>query len=192
MSRLRRVGEQGGHGVANREAELLCQIDTDYGRIALEIELAEFDEFADRNDLLFLGGINPPDHWRETPVLKFHDHRPLDVGSGRDYAGSVADLYCEITPIGQDPLGRDLDVRVEVDHFPAQLAIEARHDRNDEDEDGHAQGDPEDRDERNDGNESALRSQVAEREKETERKFQGSIRLPKMPLFQRESLGFGR
>src|SRR4029450_4179245 len=77
--------------VTNRQAELLCQIDTDYGRITLEVELAKLDEFADRDALLFLGGINPPDHWRETPVLKFHDHRPLDVGSGRDYAGSVAD-----------------------------------------------------------------------------------------------------
>src|SRR5262249_23587480 len=157
-----------------------------------EVELAEFDEFADRNDLLFLSGINPPDHWRETPVLKFHDHRPLNVGRGRDHAGSVADLYGEITPIGHDPLGGDQYVRVEVNHFLTQLAIEARHDRNDEDEDGHAQGDPEDGDERNDGYESALRFQVAEREEETERKFQGSIRLPKMPLFQRESPGFGR
>ena len=48
------------------------------------------------------------------------------------------------------------------------------HDRDDEDEDGHAQGHAEDRDESDDGNESALRFEVAEREEETERKFQGS------------------
>ena len=80
--------------VAHREAELLGQIDADYGRIALEIELAQLNEFADRNHLLFLRGINPADHRRETPVLKFHDHGPLDVGCGRDHAGSVADFYC--------------------------------------------------------------------------------------------------
>ena len=133
------------------------QIDADHGRIPLQVELAELDEFADRNDLLFLCRINPPDHRREASVLKFHDHRPLDVRRGRDHAGRVADLHREITPIVHDAFGRDEDVRVEVDYFLAQLAIEAGHDRDDEDEDGHAQGHPEDRDESDDGNESALR-----------------------------------
>ena len=116
--------------------------------------------------------IDSANHRREPAILELHDHRPLDVRRGRDDAGRVANLHAEIAPIAHDVFGADENVRVEVDHFLPQLAIESGHDRDDKNEHSDAEHHAHHRDERDDGKERALRFEIAQREEKTERQFQ--------------------
>src|SRR5450432_1714313 len=124
--------------VTNSHAELLCEGAAEDGRFTIEVELAERDEFAERDDLLFLVRLDPANHRCEAAILKLDDDRSLNVRGYRDDAGVVANLHGTFAPVAHDVVGRNENVRVEVDHFLAQLAIETGHDRDDENEHGHA------------------------------------------------------
>src|SRR5437667_8275861 len=57
-----------------------------YGRFALQIEIAVFDEFSQRDDLLFFCWIDTANHWGDSLVLKLYVHLSLDVDSRRKHA----------------------------------------------------------------------------------------------------------
>jgi len=59
-------------------------------------------------------------------------------------------------------------VSVEIDYFLPQLPIKTRHHGNNENENGHPEEDSQDGDERNDGEKSALRFQIAQRQEKAE------------------------
>jgi Peptidase family M50 len=76
-------------------------------------------------------------------------------------------------------------VRVEVDHFLPQLAIEPGHDCDDENEHGHSQGYAENRNEGDDGKKRSLRFQIPQGQKKTKRQFQfGDTVAANGPIFQ--------
>jgi hypothetical protein len=108
------------------------------------------DEFSQRNHVLFLHGIDTAHQRREPPVLKFHDHRPLDVGSCRDHALRFVDFRLERSPVAQDVFCAHENVRIEIDHFLAKLAVEPGHDRNHENQHCHTEHHAEHRNQRDD------------------------------------------
>ena len=110
-----------------------------YGRFAFQIEIAVFDEFSQRDDLLFFCGIDTANHWGDSLVLKFDDHRSLDVGSRRNHARRVVDFCFEYSPVAQHVLRAHENVCIEIDHFLTQLTIEPGHDRNHQDQHCYAQ-----------------------------------------------------
>ena len=114
----------------------------------------------------------PADHRREPPVLELHNHGPLHIRRGRDYARRVANLHREVAPIRQDIFRADENVGIEIDHLLPQFAIESGHDGDHEDEHGHAEHHAADGDEGDDGKKSALRFEITKREEKTERQFQ--------------------
>ena len=136
------------------------ELNAKYGRVAFQIELAVFDELCQGNDPFFLRGINAANQRREPPVLKFHDHRPLDVGSRRDDALRIVDFRFERSPVAQDVFCAHENVRIEIDHFLAQLAVEPGHDRNHENQHRHAEHHTEHRNQCDDGEKCPLRFQV--------------------------------
>ena len=116
--------------IADMHLQFSRKLDSQHRRFAFQIEPAEFNELLQRNDLLLLYGIDPANHGREPPVLKFHNHRPLDVGSRRNDARRMVDLRFERSPVAQNVFRAHQNVRIEIDHFLAQLAIEPGHHRN--------------------------------------------------------------
>ena len=70
---------------------------------------------------------------------------------------------------------RDENVRVEIDHFLAQLTIEPGHDRDHENQHRHAEHDAENGDQCDDREKRALRFQIAQREEKTKRQFQFGV-----------------
>ena len=153
--------------------EFSRELDPEHGRIAFEIEFAALDEFAQRDDLFFL----PRRQSRESSVRAgdsgTRQSPAPHVRRRRDHARRIADFHREIAPIRSGHLRvADENVRVEVDHFLAQLAIESGHDRDDQNEHGHTERHAEDGDERDDRKKRALRFQVAKREEKAERQFQ--------------------
>ena len=86
--------------------------------------------------------------------------------------GVLRNFTREFAPVAHHVFGADKNVRVEVDHFLLQFAIESGHDRDDKNEHGHTERHADDGDERDDGKERALRFQIAQREKKAERQFQ--------------------
>ena len=84
-------------------------------------------------------GIDSANQRGDPPVLKFHDDRPLNVGSRCDDAGRVIDFRFECSPVAQDVFRAHENVRIEIDHFLTQFPIEPGHNRNDENQDRHAE-----------------------------------------------------
>jgi hypothetical protein len=66
-------------------------------------------------------------------------------------------------------------VRIELDHFLAQLAVEPSHDRDHKDEHRYAKRHAEDRNQRDDRQECALRFQIPQREKKAKRQVQFGV-----------------
>src|SRR6266481_2426740 len=151
------------------------KLNPEYGRFAFQIEVAVFDEFSQRDDLLFLRGIDTANHRGDSLVLKFYDHRSLDVGSRRNHARRVVDFCFECSPVAQDILCAHENVCIEIDYFLTQLTIKPGHDGNHEDQHRYAQHHTENRDQCDDREKRALRFQVAQRQKKTKRQFQFGV-----------------
>jgi hypothetical protein len=158
--------------VADIDLELARQLDPHERRVSVEIVRAFLQEFLEWHHFLFLRGIDAANERRQPLVLKFDNHRTLHIRRGADDAGSISHFHCEIAPIAQDVLRADENVGVEIDHLLPQLAVEAGHDGDDEDEDHYPKHHAHHGDQRNDGHKRALRLQVAQGEKKAERKFQ--------------------
>ena len=85
-----------------------------------------------------------------------HHRLLLDIGGGGEHAGKARDLIDLRPPIRDAPLQTgDGGVRREAQNARAQLLFETVHDRQHDDEHRDSQGEPEDRDARDQGHESA-------------------------------------
>src|ERR1700730_4904297 len=158
--------------VADADAQNAGEIAPEHGQIAIEIELSILYEFANRNDFFFLRRIDSAHYRRETLILKFNNDRTLRERRGRDHVRRALDFLLQRAPIANHVFALHQNVSVEIDDLLPQLAIEAGHDRDHKNEDGDAEGDPDDRDQRDDGKKRALRFEITEREKKAERQFQ--------------------
>jgi hypothetical protein len=168
--------------VADVDLQFSGELNPKYGRIAFQIKLAELDEFFQRNHFLLFRRIDTAHQRREPPVLKFHDHRSLDIGSRRDDARRLVDFRFEGSPVAQHVFGSHENMRIELDHFLAQLAIEPGHDRNHEDQHRHPEHHAEHRNQCDDGEKRALRFQISQRQKKTKRQFQFGVSVAANPL----------
>ena len=158
-----------GQLVAHIDVQLARKFDPNHGRVALQVQLPALDELAQGNHFFFLFQFHSANQWRQATPVELDNHRPLHIRRGRDHARRVPNLHRQVTPVAQDILRRDQNVRVELHHLLSQLAIETSHDRDNQDEYRHAQGHPQNGDERDDGNKRPLRFEVTEREEEAER-----------------------
>ena len=115
------------------------------------------DELVQRNNLLLLRWIDTANHRREPAVLELDDHRSLHIRRGRNHARHMIDLSLQCAPIVHDVLGRDENVRIEIDHLLAQLAIEPSHDGDHENQHRYPEHHAQHRDEGDDREKRALR-----------------------------------
>src|SRR5205823_4217927 len=99
------------------------------------------------------------------------------VGRSRNHARDVVDLHFERTPIVQNVLGCHQNMRVKIDYLLSQLAIEAGHNRDHENEHSHAERYPKNRDECDNGEKRAFRFEITQREEKAERQFQVAVML---------------
>src|SRR5205809_7447480 len=88
-------------------------------------------------------------------------------------------------------------MRIKIDHFLAQFAIEARHHGNDENQHRYAEHHAYDRDQRDDRNKRALWFQIPQRQEETKRKLQfrvsvaaNSIEFNRRPIYSESAYAF--
>jgi len=84
----------------------------------------------------------------------------------------VVDFRFEPAPVAQDVFCGHENVRIEIDHFLAQLAIEPGHDRNHQNQHRHPEHHAEHRNQCDDGEKRALRFQISQCQKKTKRQFQ--------------------
>src|ERR1043166_1350092 len=166
------TGRIDGQFLAHDDLQFPGELASEHDRFALEIEAAALNEFAQRHDLFFLGRVDAANQRREAPILKLDDHRPLHIRRGRDYARRLVDLVFERPPIAQYVLSRDENMRIEIDHFLAQLTVKPGHNLDHKNEHRDAEHHAEHRDQRDDGKKRALRLEIAQREKKTERQLQ--------------------
>ena len=158
--------------ITNMRLQFPRKLDTEDGRFAFQIELAVFDELLQRDHRFLLRRIDAANHGREPPISKFGDHRALNVRRGRNYAGRVVDLRFERSPIPQNIVGAHENVRIEIDHFLAQLAVKPGHHRNHQNEHCHAEHHAQHGNQCDDGQESALGLQIPQCQEKTEGQFQ--------------------
>ena len=89
---------------------------------------------------------------------------PCTYGAVPTTSGRFPDFRGQLSPIAQNFLGADENVRIEIDHLLPQFAVEARHHRDDKNEDRDTERHTDDGNERDDRDEGALRFQIAKRE----------------------------
>ncbi len=166
-----------GQLVANIDAQDAGEITAEHGRFAVEIELTFFNELANRNHFFFLGRVDPSHHRRQSLVLEFNNDRALNERRGRDHVRRVVDLLLKCSPVAHHVLAFHKNVRVKIDYFLPQLAIETGHHRNHENQHSHAKRDTDDRNQSDDGQKCTFRFEITQREKKTERQFQVAVML---------------
>ncbi|MEY2541204.1 MAG: hypothetical protein QOI22_806, partial [Verrucomicrobiota bacterium] len=69
------------------------------------------------------------------------------------------------------------NVGVEINDLLPQLAVETGHHRDDKNQNGHAERNPDDRDQGDYGEECAFRFEITQRQKKAERQFQVAVML---------------
>ena len=109
--------------------------------------------------------------------MKFDNDRPLSEWRGRDHVRRAVDLLLNGPPVAHYVFAFHQNVRVEIDDLLPQLAIEPGHNRNHQNEHSHAERHTDDRDQGDNGEKSALRFEITEREKKAERQFQVAVML---------------
>ena len=142
--------------IADMRLQFPRELNTEHGGFAFQIELAVFDELLQRDHRFLPRRIDAANHGREPPVLKFGDHRTLNVRRGRDYPGRIVDLPFERSPIPQNIVGAHENMRIEIDHFLAQLAVKPGHHRNYQDKHCHTEHHAQHGNQCDDGQECAL------------------------------------
>src|SRR6202011_1847887 len=158
--------------VADVDLQFARDVNAEHDRLAVEIEFALLNEFAQRHHILLLFRINTANQRSEPPVLEFDNDRTLHIRRRRDHAGNMVDLGFQRAPVAQDIFARDQNMGVEIDDLLPQLTIEPSHYRNDENQHSDAERDAQNRDQRDDGKEGAFRFEITQRQEKAERQFQ--------------------
>src|SRR5262249_49145367 len=133
------AGRIDGDLVADVRLQFTRELNAEHSRFAFQVELTEFDEFSQRNDLFFFGRIDAANQGCDSPVLKFQNNWSLDVRGRRNDACGVVDFCFERSPIAQDVFRAHKNMRIEIDYFLTQFAIEPGHNRNHENQHRYAE-----------------------------------------------------
>lgn len=168
-------GRVDGDMITHGDIKIISGADADENAVAFEIEFALNNAGGKAGEVFFMDGIDTANVLGEDGRLgdlglRFEQGLGDDVGSDAGDFGVFANFLDILFVVahGSTAQHANADMGIETEDAVAQFAVEPGHDTDDDDEDGHAEGDADDGDESDDRNKGAFRPQIAERQEQFE------------------------